>query len=45
MNQASKGYDRKKAAFSDIEDDFIRKGISKDRYGQVTATGLEPRTT
>ena len=31
MNQASKGYDRKKVAFSDNEDNFIRKEISK--YG------------
>ena len=42
MNQASKGYDRKKAAFSDVEDDFIRKGISKDRYGPWTSILNDP---
>ena len=37
VNQTTKGYDRKKAAFSDREDNFIRKGISKYAYGPWTS--------
>ena len=34
MSQASKGYDRKKVAFSDSEDNFIHKAISVYGYGR-----------
>ena len=37
MKQASKGYDRKKVVFSDSEDNFICKGISKYGYARWTS--------
>ena len=37
VNQANKGHDRKKALFSESEDNFIRKGISKYVYGRWTS--------
>ena len=42
MNQAIKSYDRKNRLFSDSEDNFIRKGISKYGYGRWTSILNDP---